>query len=104
MSGSTNQNIHVLPQINNGLPQGPHNVQLQINNGQPQGVHIINNVQPQINNGQPQGHGPQNNANRINDTFINDLIHGIDPINKMQYTPQQDTEISTSLFNGTSFP
>ncbi|KAF0501863.1 hypothetical protein F8M41_019932 [Gigaspora margarita] len=81
MNGSTYQNIHVQPQINNG---------------QPQGLHIIN-IGRQLRR-------PQNNANRINNTFINDLINGMDPVNIKQCPPQQNTEFSKSLFSGTSFP
>ncbi|KAF0512127.1 hypothetical protein F8M41_018060 [Gigaspora margarita] len=74
-------------------------------------------TQPQIYNGQPRrlqninivGQLPrsQNNANQINNAFINqkynDLINGTDPFNRMQCSLQEETQFSTSLFSGISF-
>ncbi|KAF0540701.1 hypothetical protein F8M41_006321 [Gigaspora margarita] len=85
MSGPTNRNFHAQPQINNGQPQRLQN---------------INIVRPP-----PR---PQNNANRINNTFINqqhnELINGADLFNIIHCQPQQDDQFTTTLFSGISFP
>ncbi|CAG8488292.1 34401_t:CDS:1, partial [Gigaspora margarita] len=71
MNGSTNSTIRPQQQINNGQPQRNQN------------IHVVRPLPI-----------PQNNANRINNTFIdqqyNDLING-DPFNRIQCSPQQDT-------------
>ncbi|KAF0501862.1 hypothetical protein F8M41_019931 [Gigaspora margarita] len=77
-----------------------NHTQAQINNGQPRRLQNINIV--------GQLPRPRNNANQINNTIINqqynDLINGADPFNRMQCSLQEETQFSTSLFSGISFP
>ncbi|KAF0501868.1 hypothetical protein F8M41_019937 [Gigaspora margarita] len=74
-----------------------------------------NGTQAQFNNNQPRrlqntnigGQArPQSDTNQFHNTF--DLINGgTDPFNRMEsieHPPQQDTQFSTSLFSGISFP
>ncbi|CAG8501563.1 36528_t:CDS:2 [Gigaspora margarita] len=86
--------------INENMSGRTNHTQAQINNGQPRRLQNINIV--------GQLPRPQNNANQINNTIINqqhnDLINGTDPFNRMQCSLQEETQFSTSLFSGISFP
>ncbi|KAF0540712.1 hypothetical protein F8M41_006331 [Gigaspora margarita] len=105
MNQSTNRYIGAQPQINNGQSQrfqNTNNGGPQTTNGQFQGALNVGVQLPRL----------QNIANRFNRNFIanqkySDLLNGTNPFTSMQSIgnlPQEDTQFSTLIFSGISFP